>query len=90
MFRIKLLDSAVEDLWDISSFISLDNPFQAKIVLENLSKSISYLSYFPFMWKEIKNWYRQIVEQNYKFKIIYKIQEETIYIISIFKYKTNF
>lgn len=90
MFKIKLLDSAIEDLSNISAFISLDNPFQAKIVLWNLNRSISYLSLFPLIWKEIKDWYREIVEQNYKFKIVYKIQNQTIYIISIFKYKDNF
>lgn len=90
MLKIKLLDSAIEDLGNISLFISADNPFQSKIVLENLNKSIFYLSIFPFIWKEIKNWYRELVEQNYKFKIVYKIQNQTIYIVSIFKYKDSF
>lgn len=87
MHNISYSKDSIRELNEISWYISIDNPFQAKIVLENIYSNIDYLAVFPFIWKEIKNWYRELVEANYKFKIVYKIQNKTVYIISIFKYK---
>ena len=89
MYKIRFFDTAIQDLQEISAYIALDNPFQAKKVLENIHLSIGYLETFPLLWKEIKYWYRQIVSKN-KFKIVYKTEHNTVYIISIFKYKNNF
>ncbi|MDD4151269.1 MAG: hypothetical protein PHR68_01520 [Candidatus Gracilibacteria bacterium] len=41
MFKIKLLDSALEDLGNISAYISADNPYQSKVVLENINIEFS-------------------------------------------------
>lgn len=90
MHNIVYSKDSIRELNEISGYISIDNPLKAKIVLENIYSNIDYLLVFPFIWKEIKNWYRQLVETNYKFKIVYKILNQTIYIISIFKYKDTF
>jgi len=36
---------------------------------------------------EIWNWLRLVVEPKYKYKIVYSIKKDYIYILSIFKYK---
>jgi len=86
MHNIVYSRDSIKDLNEIVNFISLDNPFQAKLVLENIYSSTDYLSLFPFLWKEIKNWYIEIVSKN-KFRIVYRIENNKVIIISIFKYK---
>jgi len=41
------------------------------------------------IWKEIDNNVRVIVEPIYKYKIVYEVRDEYIYILSVFKYKNN-
>lgn len=90
MHSIKLLKSAEEDLKNISNYISEDNSYQAKLVLNSIKNSINYLLLFPFLWKERKDWLREIIDKNYKYRIFYKVSNTTVYIISIFKFKNNF
>lgn len=87
MYKIRFFDTAIKDLNEISVYISLDNPLQSKIVLDSIKSSIDYLQTFPYLWKEVKNWFRQIIEKEYKYRIIYKVEKEIVYIVSIFKYK---
>ncbi len=89
MFKIIYTKKATKNLWEIFTYISLDNPLYAIKVLKDIQFSITYLQSFPFLWKEIKNWYREIVAKH-KYRVIYKIQENTVYIVSIFKYKDKF
>ncbi len=89
MYKIKILKTAKDDLQDISNYISLDNPLQAKIIIEKIYLSITYLQSFPYLWKERKDWLREIVAK-YKYRVFYKIKNTTIYIVSIFKYKDAF
>ncbi len=87
MHSIIYSKDSIKNLNEIANYISLDNPFQAKSVLENIYTSIDYLLLFPLIWKERKDWIREIVEKKYKYRIFYKIINQTVYIISIFKYK---
>ncbi len=86
MYKIKFLKTAVFDLREISNYISLDNPLQSKIVLKNIYENIKYLEMFPFLWKEIKQWYREIIVK-YRYKVVYNINKNNIEIVSIFKHK---
>jgi len=86
MHNIVYSRDSIRDLNEIASFISLDNPFQAKLVLENIYSSIDYLSLFPFLWKERKDELREILSKN-KYRIFYRIENNKVIIISIFKYK---
>ena len=72
---------------EIWKYIAQDNLYYANEVLNKIDSSINTIANFPFIWKEMKNWLRLIVEPTYKFKIIYDIKKDFIYIISIFKYK---
>jgi plasmid stabilization system protein ParE len=49
MYKIKILKTAKDDLQDISNYISLDNPLQAKIIIEKIYLSITYLQSFPYL-----------------------------------------
>jgi hypothetical protein len=64
----------------------------AQKVIEKIFDTISNISIFPNIWKELEWEIREIVEPNYKFRIIYKVKGELIEIeiISIFKNKNLF
>ena len=52
MHKIVYTKNSRTNLQDISAYISLDNPFQAKKVLDNIYDGIKYLEMFPYLWKE--------------------------------------
>lgn len=85
MFKIKLLDDAKIDYNSIWDFIANDNLFYANEVLNKINKSIFLLKDFPYIWRDLDGKYRQIVEPKYKFKIVYKVGKNIIYIVSIFR-----
>lgn len=89
MYNIKILKKAEIDLINITSFIADDNPYQAKIVIDKIKNTLEYLKNFPFIWKNIESWLREIIESQYKFRIVYKISWNNIRVVSIFKYKEN-
>jgi plasmid stabilization system protein ParE len=72
---------------EIWRYIAQDNLYYANEVLDTIDDSIDKIMLFPFIWQEIETWIRRIVDPKYKFKIIYEIKWNTIYIVSIFKYK---
>ncbi len=85
MYKIEFYDEANFDYDSIWNYIAQDNLFYANEVLNKIDKSIDILIDFPFIWKDIDWIHRQIVEPNYKFKIVYKLIKKTIFIISIFR-----
>jgi len=87
MYKIVYSKDSIFDLKEISNYIALDNPFYSRKVINKIYSSIELLEKFPYIWKERKDNIREIVEPNYKFRIFYKIDENVIYIISIFKWK---
>lgn len=89
MYKVEFLKGALEDYINIGQYIALDNLFYSNQVLNKIQSSIDLLEIFPFIWKIRKEWIREIVEPQYKFRIFYKIEQNTIYIVSIFKYKDN-
>lgn len=86
MLKVKYSNKSLKNLQEISFYISWDNPLQAKKVLDNIKLSINYLLTFPYLWKEIKEWYREIVSKH-KYRIVYIVKENIIIIVSIFKYQ---
>ncbi len=87
MFKVKYTAKAEEKLFEIYSYIALDNPFIAAKVIIKIKSSIDVLWSFPLSWRIIKNNYRYIVEPKHNYKIIYEFSNWIVYIISIFKYK---
>ncbi len=86
MLKIIYSKISIKNLQEISSYISLDNPLQAKKVLDSIRLSINYLLTFPYLWKELQDWYREIVSKH-KYRIVYIVKENVIIIVSIFKYQ---
>jgi len=77
------------NLIEIKNFISKDNPYYAIKVINNIESTIDILKNYPFIWKEVSDIHRLITEPKYKFKIVYRINWDIIYILSIFKYQNN-
>ena len=87
MHNIYYTPEAEENLVNIFSYISEDNAFEAAKVLVNIKNSIDILKLFPFAWKIIDDDFRILIETKYKFKIVYKIKNNSVFIVSIFKYQ---
>lgn len=89
MFRIEFSRKASLEYVDIWEYIAQDNLFYANEVLNKIDNSLDIILEFPFIGKEIQPWIRMITEPTYKFKIVYQVQKNYIYILSIFKYKNS-
>jgi len=85
VYKIKVNKNAIESITNIVKYISQDNIFYANQVQEYIFNSIKLLESFPFLWVEKINWYRIIIESKYKFKIVYRINSRTIYIVWIYR-----
>jgi hypothetical protein len=83
MYKIKVQKRAIKSITKTVLYISNDNIFYANQVQDYIYKSIKLLEDFPFLWVDKWNWYRQIVEPKYKFKVIYKIYWTTIYVVCV-------
>lgn len=53
MHSIRFIGKSREDLAEIYTYISADNPFYAEEVLSRIHKSIEYLKTFPFIGTKI-------------------------------------
>jgi plasmid stabilization system protein ParE len=87
MHKVEFSDEAKNEYIEIWEYIWEDNLYYANEVLNKIDSTISTILLFPFIWKEVEKWYRKIIEPTYKFKIIYKIIWDVIYIVSIFRYR---
>jgi len=87
MFKVIFYNDAQIDYIELWQYIADNNLYYANEVLNKIDKSIETICSFPFIWKDM--WYnkRLLVEPTYKFKIVYEVKWNIIYIISIFKYK---
>ena len=89
MFKVIFYKKAKIQYLSIWEYIAQDNLFYANEVLSKIDKSIEILKIYPFIWRELSNIYRAIIEPKYKFKIVYRVNNNTIYIVSVFKYKNS-
>jgi len=85
MLRVKFFKKAREQYINIWKYIAKDNILYANEVLDKIDKSIEMIIIYPNIWNQIDDIYRKIVEPNYRFKIIYKIKKDTIYIVWIYR-----
>ncbi|MDD2871621.1 MAG: type II toxin-antitoxin system RelE/ParE family toxin [Candidatus Gracilibacteria bacterium] len=85
MYKIVILPYARQNILEVVNYIAQDNLFYANKVQEYIKKSILLLSDFPYIGKELDLIYRQIVESKYKFKIVYKLENEIIYIVAVYR-----
>ncbi len=87
MFSLNFSKEASLEYLNIWEYIAKDNLFYVNEILNKIDSSIDTILIFPYIWKEIENWLKIIVEPIYKYKIVYEVREDIIYIVSIFKYK---
>ena len=85
MYKLKFFKKAKQQYINIWKYIAQDNLFYANEVLNRIDHSINTVLEFPNIWTKIDDIYRKIVEPNYKFKIVYKIKMDTIYIVWIYR-----
>jgi plasmid stabilization system protein ParE len=89
MYNILYTPESEENLAEIFWYIQSDSKFYAAKVINSIKSTIDILKMFPFSWKNIDIKNNMIVESTYKYKIIYEIKWNTVYILSIFKYKNS-
>jgi addiction module RelE/StbE family toxin len=83
-YHIRLLKIAEEDLNEIISYISLDNPDAAEKLANKIESDIGLLSANPYLGRiprdeDIgKSGYRYLIIENYL--IFYTIEEKTIFV----------
>lgn len=89
MFKIIYSEKVIKDLISIRDFISRDNPFYAIKTLNNFITTIEILKTFPKIWVLKTKNIRFLIEKNYKYNIVYRIQENNILILAIYKHKNT-
>lgn len=90
MLNLEFQELADIDLDFIFHFIADQDRLMAVKVIQKIYKTISNLKTFPYMGKINSFGLREIVEPKYKFRIIYEVNWDTIFIVSIFKNKNTF
>lgn len=78
MYKIRFYKNASLNYYKIFEYISQDNLFYANKVLKNIDETIDMLIDFPNIWKKLNNNHRIIIEPQYKYKIVYRIENEII------------
>jgi len=85
MLSLRFFTKAKQQYINIWKYIAQDNLFYANEVLNKIDKSIETILLYPSIWTKIDDIYRKIVEPNYKFKIIYKIKWDNVYIVWVYR-----
>ena len=89
MHKLLYLSWVRQDLADIHDYIAEDNLFYAQDVIDKITHSIARLPVFPLIGTKIDTYTRCIVEPRYRYTIVYRVVEDTLYIVSIFKYRES-
>ena len=90
--KIEWTDLAIQDLYSITEYIAKDSINNANSVYEEIFNSIEDLTKFSRKGRKIpkieEDFYREIFVSS--FRIMYKIEDETIFIVAIFHMAKNF
>lgn len=86
MVEVKWTNNAIEDLKEISKYISRDSPKYARILTNQIFEIVKHLEQFPNLGRVVPEYedskIRELLYKNYR--IIYKIKKEFLEIITIF------
>lgn len=85
MYKLIMQKRAINSIIQTVEYIREDNPFYANQVQEYIKQSINLLSDYPLLWFSINDKNRAITEPKYKFKIVYRVKWNTIYIIWVYR-----
>ena len=88
--NIKWSEQAENRVYDIASYIALDSISEAEKWIENIFDYVKRLENFPDSGRyvpelPIRKDVRELVFKNYR--IIYRIEKETVYILTVRSYK---
>lgn len=79
------MSTAIEDLKNITYYISRDSPKYAKILISQIFEMVSHLEKFPKFGRTVPEYnnpkIREIIYKNYR--IVYQIKEEYLEIITV-------
>lgn len=89
MYKIIYTEKVIKDLNNIKNYISEDNILYAIKTLNSVISTIDILESFPKIGVLKTKNIRFLLEKNYKYNIVYKIEKEYIYILGVYKYKGN-
>ncbi len=92
MHNIFFTAEAKNNIHDIKSYIDESNPWYSDHVISVIINVINNLSYFPNLWKDVDwfEWVKELIEPNFKHRIIYRINNNPIEILTIFKYQDKY
>ncbi|MCW8894428.1 MAG: type II toxin-antitoxin system RelE/ParE family toxin [Sulfurimonas sp.] len=94
IYKIKWTSNAKEDLLNIVDYIKKDNLSAARKIYEQIKEKAQSSNFFslrgrvvPELLKEGITIYRELIAQPYR--IMYKIENDTVYIMAIFDSRQN-
>ena len=94
IYKVRWTSNAKEDFLNIVDYIKKDNLNAARKVYEQLKEKGQSSNFFPLrgrvvpeLLKEGITIYRELITQPYR--IIYKIENDTVYIMAIFDSRQN-
>jgi len=94
VYRLLWTRSAERDLINIVEYIKTDSPANTRSVFENIRIHVESTNFFPFKGRIVPELahegitlYREIIVEPWR--ILYKISEETVYIMAIIDSRQN-
>lgn len=84
-YRLEWSPEAFEDIDSIADFIAKDSNFYAKAVVGKIIKATKLIAEQPFVGRIVPEYSDENIRERfvYSYRIIYKIQKETIIIVAI-------
>ena len=94
IYKVKWTSNAKEDLLNIVAYIKKDSPTNAREIYLKIKKKANSSNFFPLkgrvvpeLQKEGITMYRELISSPWR--IMYKVDSDTIYIMAIFDSRQN-
>ena len=87
MYSVFYTQESEDNLVEIFEFIADDSNFYAAKVVTSIKSTVDILKLFPLSGRCIDEDKRMIVDSKYRYKIVYQVRWNDVYIVSISKYK---
>jgi len=94
VYKVQWTSNAKEDLLNIVAYIKEDSPTIAREIYEKIKKQANSSNFFPLrgrvvpeLQKEGITMYRELMSSPWR--IIYKVDSDTVYIMAIFDSRQN-
>ncbi len=93
-YRVQWTSNAKEDLLNIVGYIKEDSPSIAREIYQKIKKKANSSNFFPLkgrvvseLQKEGITMYRELISSSWR--IMYKVDNDTVYIMAIFDSRQN-